>query len=946
MLTALPVQPQSNVAIEPKPLSQDQRSRCTEGTPQQFQREQQPPVTEMERLLLRDNRPGEPGGVKPRESTETIYRRDALSSSAGATQGPRDPRPGNPRPRESSVTTCRRDALSPSARDTPGPRDPRSGDPRPREPVAETVYHGATAGNEDQKKKPRYKLSELPQVYRTRPASAVDKTGSGGRAMTLATNHVKVKSTPNWLIYHYHVKFEPEIENKRWRKELMSDHVAAFGGRNFLFDGMGLYMVDPLEENLYFYSSHPGDPNEKVHIKVELTETESPDSAVAVHLYNLLFRSGLAALNMQQVGRYYYSMNNGISIPQHKLQIMPGFVSSILPYENEVLLQVDVCHKILSQETILELMDNLYKRFGDDNRDFHAACLKKLLGQIVMTTYNNKTYRISDISWNEHPSSEFETNDGPITFAEYYKKQYNFHDLAPYQPLLVSLPKARDIRRGVTKPIKLIPELCVLTGLSEETRADFNVMRDLSSHSRVGPADRLHRYNSFLKKINTNPVVSNNFSKWDLEIDDKVLEIPARQLQKIDILMSDGGQPMKQKKMSLRYDQGVCDWSQGMREKSPLNKVPLNQWILVFPVYHRSKMENFVRTLMSVCGSMKIAVNAPRIIPLTQNEKESAYLSAFRQNCLKGDQMVIAILSNNNKARYDAIKKYLCVENPIPSQCVLAKTLGKQKQLMSITTKIAIQMQCKLGGEIWACKFPRVSKPYMIVGIDTYHDSSEKGKSACGFVASMNQNTTRYFSSVSFQTAKVELCNGLEVFMTAAIHKFHEINHIMPELIFVYRDGVGDGQLPAVFTTEVESIRRCFSSIGESYTPQMTFIVVKKRINQRFFDWDEKPTNPPPGTVIDQEVTKPEWYDFFLISQSVKQGTVSPTHYNIIHDTIEWGPTKMQIWTYMQTHLYYNWPGTICVPAPCQYAHKLAFLTGQSLHKAPSPVLTNTLFYL
>ena len=29
--------------------------------------------------------------------------------------------------------------------------------------------------------------------------------------------------------------------------------------------------------------------------------------------------------------------------------------------------------------------------------------------------------------------------------------------------------------------------------------------------------------------------------------------------------------------------------------------------------------------------------------------------------------------------------------------------------------------------------------------------------------------------------------------------------------------------------------------------------------------------------------------------------------------------------SYKLTHMYYNWPGTVRVPAPCQYAHKLAY---------------------
>ena len=38
--------------------------------------------------------------------------------------------------------------------------------------------------------------------------------------------------------------------------------------------------------------------------------------------------------------------------------------------------------------------------------------------------------------------------------------------------------------------------------------------------------------------------------------------------------------------------------------------------------------------------------------------------------------------------------------------------------------------------------------------------------------------------------------------------------------------------------------------------------------------------------------------------------------------------------------------GTIRVPAPCQYAHKLAFLVGQSIHKEPNLALADKLFFL
>jgi aubergine-like protein len=66
----------------------------------------------------------------------------------------------------------------------------------------------------------------------------------------------------------------------------------------------------------------------------------------------------------------------------------------------------------------------------------------------------------------------------------------------------------------------------------------------------------------------------------------------------------------------------------------------------------------------------------------------------------------------------------------------------------------------------------------------------------------------------------------------------------------------------------------------------------------------------------------------------------------MVHDTIGMKVDHFQRLSFKLTHMYYNWPGTIRVPAVCQYAHKLAFLVGQSLHKEHDVSLSDKLFYL
>lgn len=48
-------------------------------------------------------------------------------------------------------------------------------------------------------------------------------------------------------------------------------------------------------------------------------------------------------------------------------------------------------------------------------------------------------------------------------------------------------------------------------------------------------------------------------------------------------------------------------------------------------------------------------------------------------------------------------------------------------------------------------------------------------------------------------------------------------------------------------------------------------------------------------------------YDFFIVSQAVRCGSVSPTHYNVVYDTSGLKPDHMQRLTYKLCHMYYNW---------------------------------------
>ncbi|KAM3867888.1 piwi-like protein 1 [Diretmus argenteus] len=757
------------------------------------------------------------------------------------------------------------------------------------------------------------------------------KTGTTGSAIQLTANYFRIISRPQWALYQYHVDYKPPMEARRLRSALLFQHEETLGSARS-FDGAILFLPHklPNKETVLHSETRHG---EKVQITVTLTNELPPTSPVCLQFYNIIFRRILRMLNMQQIGRNYYNPNDPLNIPQHRLTIWPGFSTAILQYEKSIMLNTDVSHKVLRSETVLDLMLNLRHKCGDQR--FAEACAKELIGVVVLTKYNNKTYRIDDIAWDHTPTNTFKRGDAEISFKEYYKTQYSLDITDSNQALLVSHVK-RTGPPGAAPPgpAMLIPEFCYLTGMTDKMRADYNIMKDLATHTRLDPERRQGRLNTFISNINDNADAQAELNTWGLGFENQLLTLSGRVLP---------GERISQGSRMYEYNPWQADWSREMRGVPLISSPALTTWLLLYTRRNTNEAQALLQGLHKVTGPLGIHMDRP--VMIEYEDHQESLLRALQHNVGPQVQMVVVVLPSNRKDKYDSIKKYLCVDCPTPSQCVLSRTLSKPQTIMTVATKIALQMSCKMGGELWSVEIPL--KTLMIVGIDCYHDTSCGKRSIGALVASLNQGMTRWYSKCVLQDRGQEIMDGLKMALIGALKDYLKFNDCLPSRIIIYRDGVGDGMLQSVVNYEVPQIMESIGSMGQDYMPKLTVVVVKKRINSRFFTQiNGKVTNPPPGTVIDVEVTRPEWYDFYIVSQAVRQGSVSPTHYNVVYDTSGLKPDHLQRLTYKLCHMYYNWQGVVRVPAPCQYAHKLAFLVGQSIHKVPSVHLDDYLFYL
>jgi aubergine-like protein len=415
--------------------------------------------------------------------------------------------------------------------------DLRSGGVSDLEAGIGAIRMGGEGGDRREGGRDRGRRRGGPETFTvTRPAGLQDKRGTfePNQEVSLVTNYFRMETAPDFHLYQYHVSFQPEIISKGLRSILVREQ-AHLIGKVKAFDGTVLFLPIRLPSDETEVTAQKKDGT-NVKIRFTLTSVVPPSSYGCLQVYNIIFRRVLKLIEMQQIGRNYFNPNQAVLIKHHGLEIWPGFATSILNYETSVLLMCDVSHKILRIKTVCEELVEIHNSNPDN---FREEAMKKLLGQIVLTRYNNKTYKVDNIDFECGVHSKFERSDGKkVSYVEYYKEHYqiDIHDKA--QPMLVSSPKKSDIRRGQDKPIYLVPELCTLTGLSEEVRTDFRVMKDVAEFTRVGPAGRTKAVQDLINVINNNEGVKQEMSGWGVRFASSLLQLSGHVLKQETVSMN------------------------------------------------------------------------------------------------------------------------------------------------------------------------------------------------------------------------------------------------------------------------------------------------------------------------------------------------------------------------------------------------------------------------
>ncbi|NWW83964.1 PIWL2 protein, partial [Rhynochetos jubatus] len=245
--------------------------------------------------------------------------------------------------------------------------------------------------------------------------------------------------------------------------------------------------------------------------------------------------------------------------------------------------------------------------------------------------------------------------------------------------------------------VLLVPELTFMTGVLD-TRKDSRVVKEVTREMLQSPQQHYERLSSLLRRIRDSPEASQELTRWGLRLDPDIHRTQGRVL------------PVE--RISLRHSSFFpaedLSWIKEVTREASISAVAVNYWLLVYPKRLQDLAKDLVAAMESVCGPIGMRVSRPAVVELGDDRIET-YAKTIRSVLGSEDrvQLLLCIISSSREDLYAAIKKLCCVQSPVPSQVINAQTLtGQTGKLRSVVQKVLLQINCKLGGELWGVDIP------------------------------------------------------------------------------------------------------------------------------------------------------------------------------------------------------------------------------------------------
>lgn len=749
-------------------------------------------------------------------------------------------------------------------------------------------------------------------------------------------------------IYQFNARFNPKLEenardkideifraNTRDIKKMLGNFVRAV---NCVFS-----FSEPQEKTkLFTFSNHEDYKLELIKldkaISFDQMESTGVDRFEIFRVVNFQIKNIMRANKYIEFGidRKYFDVQATRELEvmngDFLLNVMKGYKTTMDVYEGGIpKILIDCCSRVIR---VYDLWQE-YLFWKDSGMSDDQILNEYIIGRSFLAYYGNqRIYRIEHVDYDMTPLSKFPNKDFK-NFKDYFKKTYNVDVQHDNQFLVVAIRRKKEMDKNGKKIVKeekiyLLPELLKPTGLTDEMRKNGKAMRDLAKFTQIDPIDRDYRHSGVVKQMN------NTKNDMNLTIDPNSNYID-------DAIIYNPPKIYLEKTMQPR-GAGVFR----IKEKINAKNAKLKKWLLICDARDKKSAQAFALTMLKSSKSLGIVVDKPKIVGIS--EKNYMKLAAECTNAIEELNPSITLLFFQKRVAdriYDRVKFECNVRLAQKTQFFVNWRGNDRRSLnnMSIASNIVMQMTTKLGYPPWL-----VQKPYklndngrqtMVIGADVFHTGHKD--SVAAVVATMDSNFTKYYSTNSFQMRRGDdILHCIADKVIDCTKKYTEINKFPPDMIVFYRDGIGLGQYDRVREIEIASIMEKLEEFKtrDQKVPKIAYIVVTKRINDRFFEQGynkrlnkKGPINPQGGMIVQSGAVNNVGFDYFMIAQNVNRGTATPVHFEVLFNNTGLTADSFYELTYYQTFNYYNWTGPVKVPSVVQYATKQAYLVGSTKKK-------------
>lgn len=194
-----------------------------------------------------------------------------------------------------------------------------------------------------------------------------------GKQLKLFSNYFSIDFDNKDIagVNKYTVKFEPEIpDNARAMRKVVlkecrdkiKEHL------EFFIDwGLCVFSLKKVAELPKFEAEHDGT---KYGITIEWVQVMEKTDKDHLNFLKIFFNSMMRTLRFETIGQKSFNSGNAHSLDAHKIKVWPGFDSRLIMKEGGVLLNIDVCFKVVRNDDCLsymnQLRDNAGRRGGDE----------------------------------------------------------------------------------------------------------------------------------------------------------------------------------------------------------------------------------------------------------------------------------------------------------------------------------------------------------------------------------------------------------------------------------------------------------------------------------------------------------------------------------------------------------------------------------------------------